>query len=236
MPNSRNLRRVFFVWLCCARALRCWLPLIFAAVFSSSRVESGCSSHHERTSAAIAVWSWHTVSFGFFPRPFLPHSGQEQVTHARQNQVSFQSEVAAPLVLIEPDLSFLILETTFDSPAGERHLQQNSHPRSSRSIADKELDLARVERVASDDQVLCSARQAVLVLRKQRNVLAFPDDRPFLTILDPPTLPGLSTHGWCLHQFIDGFRPRTAAGQSRHASASATPVRVIGPRDDPRRL
>src|ERR1700733_8358816 len=116
MPNSRNLRRVFFVWLRRARALRCCRPVIFAAVFSSNRVETGCSSHHDRTRAARAVWSWHTVSSGFFPRPFLPHSGQEQVTHARQDQVAFQAKVAAALVLSEPDLTFLILETAFDAP------------------------------------------------------------------------------------------------------------------------
>src|SRR5271154_1034152 len=236
MPTSRILRRVFFVWLRRAWALFCCLLLIFAAVFSSSRAETGCSSHHERTSAAIAVCSWHTVSCGFFPRPFFPHSGQEQVTHARQDQVSFQSDVPSALVLIEPDLSFLILEAAFDAPAREGHLQQRSHARVRRSIADEELDLARIEDVAGDDQMLCRTRQAVLVFRIEKHVLAFPDDRAFLAVLDAPTLPGLIVQRWSIHQVADRLGPRTTGRQARHASPATLPARVIGPRDHAGRL
>src|SRR4051812_26240977 len=109
MPLARNLRRVVLVWLFRARALRCCWPVIFFVVFATSRSEAAWSlSHHDRIKIAIAVCNWHTVNSGFSP-PFLPHLGQKQVTHRRQKQVSFQSQVASSLVLIQANFALLIL-------------------------------------------------------------------------------------------------------------------------------
>jgi hypothetical protein len=86
MPNSRSLRLVRFVWLFRAVALRRCVRAIFVTVLSITLL--GVRSpfnHQERTNAANALCSWHTVSSGFFPQPFLPHPRQEQVTHRRQD-------------------------------------------------------------------------------------------------------------------------------------------------------
>src|SRR5260370_7765415 len=112
MPNSRSLRLVAFLWLLRAWALRgCWY-VIFAAVFSSNRSEAGCSlSHQDRTNAATAVWSWHTVNSWFFP-PFLPHRAEEQITDRRQHQASLHPQITPPLLPIHPNLAPPASKTT----------------------------------------------------------------------------------------------------------------------------
>src|SRR5207245_1398926 len=76
-------------------------------------------SHQNGIWAATAVWIWHSVSSGFFPPEFLAHPRQEQITHATQDHVAFQPLVTPALVLVEPDLGFLVLETTLDPPTRE---------------------------------------------------------------------------------------------------------------------
>src|SRR5215469_15084312 len=67
-------------------------------------------------------------------------------------------------------------------------------------------------------------------------MLAFPQHGAFFAVLDAPTLPRLVAHFGGTHQLGDCFRPRTAACQSRHASAATAPMPMIGPGDDARRL
>src|SRR5512135_329737 len=110
MPSSRSLCRVRFTWLLRARALRRCAQVIFrAAVASSFSRDRREDNPQQRTNAATAVCSWQTVSPGVVPPPFLPHSRQEQVAHRRDDQVAFQSPVAAALVLVQPDLALLVL-------------------------------------------------------------------------------------------------------------------------------
>src|ERR1700730_8435392 len=117
MPNSRSLRRVVLVWLLRAWALRCWWYMIFAAVFSSNLSEAGWSlSHQDCNNAAMLVCSWHTVNSRFFPQS-LPQLGEKQVTHRRQPQVAFQSQITPPLSRIQADFSLVILKTAFHPPA-----------------------------------------------------------------------------------------------------------------------
>src|SRR5215469_10067175 len=117
MSISRNRFRVRLMWLLRALALRCCAHVIFRAAFSRSwSCDRRDVSPQERTNAAIAVCNWQTVSSGFFPPPFLTHSRQEQVAHAAEDQVSFQSQVTPSLVLVQTDLAFLVLEATFHSP------------------------------------------------------------------------------------------------------------------------
>src|ERR1700733_11208809 len=121
MPNVRSFLRVVFVWLFRAAAFLHCVRRISSAVRSNSFDDGRCLSHQLGINAAIAVCTWHSVSSGFFPPEFLSHPRQEQVTYATQNQVAFQTLVATPFVLIQPDLRFLILETTLDSPARKTH-------------------------------------------------------------------------------------------------------------------
>src|SRR4051812_12431633 len=102
MPSSRSFRRVLFAWLFRAVALRRCAHVIFLAAFASNfSFDSTDDNPHDRTNAAIAVCSWQTVSSGSFPRPFLPHSRQEQATHATEDQVAFQAQIAPALVLVQ---------------------------------------------------------------------------------------------------------------------------------------
>src|SRR4051812_33370808 len=120
MPSSRSILRVRFTWLLRAAALRRRAHVIFFAAFSST-----CSfdrrdvNPQERTNAAIAVCSWHTVSPGTFSPPFLPHPRQEQVAHRANDHVPFQAQVPSALVLIQPDLALLVLEATPHPPPRE---------------------------------------------------------------------------------------------------------------------
>ena len=73
-----------------ARAFRRCARLISAEVRSSSFLGGIRSNHQNGINAATAVWTWHSVSSGFFPPELLPHPRQEQVAHATQDQVAFQ--------------------------------------------------------------------------------------------------------------------------------------------------
>src|SRR5580693_4452198 len=126
MPNARNFFRVRFVWLLRVTALRRWCHTIFLAALASSFSSArGDDKPQERTSAAMAVCNWQTVSSGFSPPLFLSHPRQEQVAHRRQNQVAFQSEITTAFVLIQADLTLLVFKATFHTPARERHQQQD---------------------------------------------------------------------------------------------------------------
>src|SRR3954462_8130442 len=112
MPDSRNLRRVRLVWLFRAAAFRRRARSISAAARSSNCFGGRRLSHQHGLMAAIAVCTWHSVSPGFFPPDLLPHPRKEQVAHPTEDQVAFQPPVPPPLVLVQPDLGLLVLETT----------------------------------------------------------------------------------------------------------------------------
>src|SRR6516165_8193806 len=140
MPRSRSLCRVRLKWHFRASAFRFSAQVIFLAALASSFSSDRRDANPQAwTRAATAVWSWQTVSSGFFPRPFLPHPRQEQVAHTTEDQVTFQAQVPSPLILIQPDLALLILEASFDSPARESNQQQSFNARAGRRIAEEEL-------------------------------------------------------------------------------------------------
>src|SRR5882672_4768939 len=189
MPNSRSLRRVVFVWLLRAWALRCWWYVIVAAVFSSSRSDAGWSfSHQERTNAATALCNWHTVTSvcARFFFPFLSHRGEKQVADRRQDQVTFQPQIAPALVLIQTDFTLVILKTTLDAPARKSDQQQGPDAGCQRRVADEELDLLGIQHIAGDDQMQALSGQSVLVFDRDERVLAFPYHRSLIPVLDPP--------------------------------------------------
>src|SRR5512135_3705866 len=124
MPNLWSLRRVLLVWHFRARAFRCCARRIFAAVRSRRFLGGVWPSHQDGMQAAIASCTWHSVSSGFFPPELLPHPCQEQVADRTERQVTLQAHVPPPLVVIQPDLAFLVLEAAFHAPAREPDQQQ----------------------------------------------------------------------------------------------------------------
>ena len=93
MPRACSRRRVRLVWHRRARALRRCARSISADVRSSNLLGGLRFNHQNGISAATAVCTWHSVSSGVFPPELLPHSRQEQVAHAAQDQVAFQPGV-----------------------------------------------------------------------------------------------------------------------------------------------
>src|ERR1700677_2843628 len=236
MPNARSFFRVVLVWLFRAAAFLLCVRRISSAVRSNSFADGRSLSHQLGINAAIAVCTWHSVSSGFFPPELLSHPRQEQVTHATQDQVAFQALVTTPFVLIQPDLRFLILETTLDSPSRETHQQQLRDRRLRGGVAHEELHLLDVQDVASHHQVHRFARHPVLVLGGEKGVLELPDHRPLLAVLDPPSLPGLISKSGLLQELLDSSRRPAAAGQARDLAATSTPVLVVRTSDHARRI
>src|SRR5437763_3932574 len=119
MPRACNRRRVRLVWHRRAKAFRRCVRSISPHVRSSNFFGGLRSSHQNGINAATAVCTWHSVSPGFFPPVLLPHSRQEQVAHAAQDQVASQPPVTPPLILIQSDLALLVFEATLHRPARE---------------------------------------------------------------------------------------------------------------------
>src|SRR6516225_376781 len=119
MPRACNRRSVRLVWHRRASALRRCARWISSDVRSNSLVGGFRSSHQNGIDAATAVCTWHSVRSGFFPPELLSHPRQEQVTDTAQDQVPLQPPVAPALVLVQPDLAFLVLETPFHPPPRE---------------------------------------------------------------------------------------------------------------------
>src|SRR3954465_2948857 len=116
MPRACSRRRVRLVWHCRAAAFRSCARSISADVRSNNAFGALRLNHQNGISAATAVCTWHSVSSRFFPPKLLTHPRQEQGAHATQDQVAFQTLVASALVLVQPDLGLLVLETTLDAP------------------------------------------------------------------------------------------------------------------------
>src|SRR4029077_15903299 len=146
MPSSRSLLRVRFPWLLRAAVLRRCAQVIFLTAFASTcSLDRRDVNPQERTNAAIAVCSWHTASSGSFFPPLLPHPRQEQVAHATADQMTFQPQVTPPLVLVQPDLGLLVLETALHSPAREGDQEQSPDAGLGGRVAHEELQLRGVE-------------------------------------------------------------------------------------------
>src|SRR5438128_1577609 len=210
MPNARSCLRVRLVWLFRALALWCCWYAIFSAVWSRSRVAVDRPSHQECTKAAAAVRTWHTVSSGFFPPLPLVHARQEQVGHGSDRLVTQQAAIIPTLVMIEPQLCFLILEAALHVPAGKGHPQQHLQARSRRRVADEVFHLVRRQHVAGYEQIDRPARVAIFGLWIEPHPLGLPDHRSFGAILDAEALPGLVAQGRAMAPQIAHPRGRSA--------------------------
>src|SRR5512142_1894257 len=135
MPTSCSLRRVRLMWLFRATAFLCCVLSISADVRSSNFLGGHRLNHQNGINAATAVCTWHSVSSGFFPPELLPHPRREQVAHTAQDQAAFQPPAPPALVLVQPDLRLLVLETPLHAPPREGREQQLLDRRPHRRVA-----------------------------------------------------------------------------------------------------
>src|SRR5262249_3503414 len=147
-----------------------------------------------RTTAANAIWTWHTVNSGFFSRQFLPHPRQKQVTDRTQKQVPLQPHITPTLVVIQPDFAFIVFKTALDPPTRKRYQQQLLYRGVHRFIAHEVLGFLRLSTVSRNQEVIGTVWQALLVFRIDPVPFPPPDEGALDTILPPPALPGLLPH------------------------------------------
>ena len=129
MPSLRNLRRVVLVWLLRACAFLVCAHWISSAAWAYRVVDWRLLSHSERTTAVIAVCTWHTVNSGFSPPQLLMNGGQKQIADSAQHQMAFEPDPAASFVVVESDFSFLVFKAAFNPPPREGDPQQHTHAR-----------------------------------------------------------------------------------------------------------
>src|SRR5208283_4377588 len=171
MPILRKTRRVCLMWQRRAQAFRRCARWIIAAVRSNNRADTRRSIHHERISADTAVWTWQTVNSDFFPPQPLVGLCQEQVTDRTEDQMAFEPRITPPLVMVQADLAFVVLEAAFHAPAREGRQKDRSHRRLRRRIAHEELHLRGIEHVPRDHQMPTRTRQAVRPLQVEPHTL-----------------------------------------------------------------
>src|SRR5512135_523667 len=229
MPNLWSRRRVRLVWHVRARAFRRCARWSFAAVRSRRFFGGHWPSHQYGIQAAIASCTWHSVSSDFFPPELPTHPRQEQGADRAECQVTLQAHVPPAFVVIQPDLSLLVLEATLHTPPREPNQQQRPDRGLRRCVADEELHLRGVQDIAGDDQMHRFAWQTVLPLGSESAVLDLPDHRPLVAVLDTPAPPGLVAEFTPGEQLVDPLCRGTAAGQPRDLAAPTTPVLVERP-------
>jgi hypothetical protein len=110
-------------------------------------------SHQNRTKAAIAVWTWETVSStSFFPLD-ISDPGEEQIAYRSKDEMAFEPGIAPAFVMVHPQFALLILKAPLDWPAGKAHQEQGPDRRLPRCVAHEVLHLFRVQHVARDQQM-----------------------------------------------------------------------------------
>src|SRR5208283_3963183 len=234
MPFSRSFRLVRLVFDFRAAAMRfcqCWI--LFAAS-SINAVRRTPLSHQLRTRAATATCTWQTVRSGFFfPQP-LADPSQEQVAHRSENQVSFQPQPSSAFPLVETDLLLLILETPLHPPTRESHQQQSLHRGLFRGVAEEELDLLRLQGVASDYEVDPHPGQIVLIFDRDHGVLDFPHHGALLAVLNAIPQPLLIPQLRRVFQHVLHADRRPAAGDQSRRLATPSPPTSKRPFGHPR--
>ncbi len=105
----------------------------------------GSFIHPERISAETAVWIWQTVNSDFFPPQPLVGLGQEQVADRTENQMTFESRIASPLVVIQADLALAVLEAPFHAPTREGGQENGADRNIGRRITHEELQFRGIK-------------------------------------------------------------------------------------------
>jgi len=185
----------------------------------------------------VASRTWHTVNSGFFPPVGQPELRQEQMTDARQDQVTHDRAILPHLEVVHAQLRLTVLEQPFDMPAAEGHQQLNLQGRCLGGVAQEELHFVGLQYVPRHDQMVRSRRQAVLVFDPERNPLRFPHHRPFAAVLDAEPLPGNLAQDRRMLQDLAHFGGRRVAHlQTRQLAASPrAPVPGVLPIENFRR-
>src|SRR5579872_7530052 len=93
------------------------------AVLSYRRSRAIGVSSRPSMMASVAIRTWQMVHSGFFPPQRLTRFRRHQVADRSQNQMSLEADPAAPLPMIEAQLTLAILKTTLDGPPSECHPQ-----------------------------------------------------------------------------------------------------------------
>src|SRR3972149_4029689 len=124
MPNSCNRRMVRLRCDRRAAALRSFVSGHCAAIVSARFREHRRPRIRKGTNVFVAVRSWAMVRPSFFPPVSQAELGQEQMTHAGQDQMPLNGNVAADLQGVHPQLILGILEESLDAPSREGHQQQ----------------------------------------------------------------------------------------------------------------
>src|SRR5208337_724852 len=150
--------------------------------------------------------------------------------------MAFQPQIAATLVLIQADLTLVVLEASFHAPPREGHQQQGRYSGFRRCVAHEEFDLGGLQDIAGHHQVEPLSGQAVGVFDRDHDVLTFPHHWPLLAVLDMEPLPGPIAQPWVAQHPVDPLGRWTTAGQSGHLPAPTAAMATIGPVDNPRRV
>ena len=199
---------------------------------SSNRADTRPLIHHDRISAETAVCTWQTVNSDFFSPQPLVGLGQEQVADCAEDQVAFESRIASPLVMVQTDFAFTVLETPFHAPAREGCQKDCAHRSLWRRVAHEELHLRGIEHVACDYQMPTRPWQTIRSLQVERHMLDFPNHRTFLAVLDAPALPFLFLQRRMPpKQMFDRLRWPIACHDPRHLATTSTTTTQRPPGD-----
>ena len=110
MPFARKHWSVAFQWPRRAWALRSCVIANCAAITSARFREHRPPLYQIGTRNRVAVRTWQTVTSGFFPPLLLAELGQEQMTHAGQDQVALDRKVVADLEVVHAQLGLGVLQ------------------------------------------------------------------------------------------------------------------------------
>src|SRR3989337_483816 len=141
MPNSCNRRMVRLRCDRRAAALRSCVTVNCAAIVSARFREHRRPRIRKGTNVFVAVRSWAMVRPSFFPPVSQAELGQEQMTHAGQDQMPLNGNALANPKLIHAQVVLRVLEESLDAPSREGHQQQRLDWDSFRRVAQEELEL-----------------------------------------------------------------------------------------------
>src|SRR3990172_12386010 len=201
-PKSCNRRMVRLRWGRRAAALRSCVNVNWAAIVWARWGEHRPPGSHRGSKALVAVRNWARVRPSLFSPLLLAELGEEKRAHAGQEQMPLNGDVPANLKVIQAQFVLGVLEHSFDAPSRERHQQQGLDRNTVGSIAQEELDLTGFEHVPSEQQVIGSGGQAVLVLDPYRDALGLPHHRSLLSVFHTVAYPRHPTQLGRVNQYV----------------------------------
>ena len=110
-------------------------------------------------------------------------SRHKQVTGRRQRQMAHHRSVGSHFEMIHAQFGFVVLETAFDVPAAEGHMQDRGQRGLLRRVANEVFDLLVIQAIARHDQPVRPGGQVVLVFQVNRRGFDLPDNGTLGAIL-----------------------------------------------------